>query len=310
MPSTKVIKSRIRSVKNIGQITKAMEVVSATKMRRSQESALRARPYALASLAMLKNLLMRTPVLPPLLRERPVERSLLIVMVSDKGLAGAFNANVLRKAESWIQEKKAKNAPHTVAVVGKKAREHLSRRGIPIERFFSGFGDYSQPEETLPLADFAIQGFLDGAWDEVSCAYTRFRTTLVQESVLEKILPATVEGIERIVQGILPERGRFATAPTTNHQPPTAHYFYEYTFEPSAEEVLESLARLLIRMHLHHIALESGASEHSARMVAMKNASDNARDLVRGLTREYNKARQTGITRELVEITAGREALE
>lgn len=307
MPSTKAIKQRIKSTKSTAQITKAMEVVSATKMRKSQEFALRARPFAVASLELLENLLVRTPELPPLLQSRDVKRSALLVVTSDKGLAGAFNANVLKKAEQRVHEKKAAGKDFTLITVGKKARDYFSHRGAEIKESFWGFGDYSGLEETLPVAEVLLQGFLNQKFDEVEAVYTHFRTTLAQETVLKKILPVTRQGIEEIVAGILPERGRYAG---TSDKQQATRYSYEYKFEPSAGEILAMLVPQLIRMHVHHIILESNASEHSARMVAMKNASDNAKELITDLTLIYNKARQAQITRELIEITAGKEALE
>lgn len=312
MSSTKIIKQRIKSVKNTSQITKAMEVVSATKMRKSQEFALRARPYAIASLDLLKNLLSRTPVLPPLLRARPVKISCLLVVTSDKGLAGAFNANVLKKAEEWIAQKEKAGESYTLVPVGKKAKEHFERRMKTIERSFTGFGDYSTFEQTSPVADLLLHGFAYGKWDSVDAAYMNFRSTLVQETVLKKILPATKKGIEETVETILPERGKFSELnrnTPTSHKPHTTSYHYEYVFEPSAEKILGQLVPELLKMRIHHIILESNASEHSARMIAMKNASENAKELISDLTLEYNKSRQAGITQELVEITAGQNAM-
>lgn len=304
MTSTKSIKQRIKSVKNTAQITKAMEVVSATKMRKSQEFALRARPYAAAALEMMQNLLSRTPALPPLLWSRPVQKSALLVVTSDKGLAGAFNANVLRKAETLVRER----SDLVLVTVGKKARDYFERRGFTIDKSFWGFGDYSAPQETVPVANHILNGFLFGQWDEVNALYTHFRTTLIQETVMRKILPATKEGLEEAVKEILPERGKYAdyrgkASIVTIEALPL--YKYEYKFEPSAEEILNTLIPHLIRMHIHHIILESNASEHSARMVAMKNASDNASDLITNLTLQFNKARQAGITKELIEVAAG-----
>lgn len=309
MTSIKSIKQRIKSVKNTSQITKAMEVVSATKMRKAQEFAVRARPYAVASLELLQNLLSRTPALPPLLTARPVKASALLVVTSDKGLAGAFNANVLKKAEAWAEDKKRSGTSYSLVTVGKKAKDYFERRGHPIQDNFWGFGDYSMLGETLPVAQTILDGYLLGAFDEVEAVYTSFRTTLQQEAVLKKVLPVTKEGIGEMVKGILPERGRFAIGVTTNYSLPTTNYRYEYKFEPSPAEILEVLIPQLLRMHVHHMILESNASEHSARMVAMKSASDNARELITDLTLEFNKARQAGITRELAEITAGAEAM-
>lgn len=313
MLSTKSIKQRIRSVKNIGQITKAMEVVSATKMRKSQEFALQARPYAVASLEMLQNLLVRTPekLMPPLLNARQVKQTLLLIITSDKGLAGALNANVLRKAEARINANQ-RGDTYTVITVGKKAKDYLERRGISIHKSFSGFGDHSTLQQTLPVADLVLKGFLAGEWDQVEAVYMNFRTTLLQEAVIKKILPVTRESIEEAVASILPEKGRFSEGASQSYQlkAKSSSYNYEYKFEPSPAEILTMLVPQLLYMHIHHIILESNASEHSARMVAMKNASDNARELIGDLTLAYNKARQAGITNELIEITAGREALE
>lgn len=310
MPSTKSIKQRIRSVKNTSQITKAMEVVSATKMRKSQEFALSSRPYALASLGLLQNLIGRTPeaLVPPLLTPRPMMHRLIVVVTSDKGLAGAFNANVLKRAEAFIGDAKQSATPYTLITVGKKARDHFERRGENITRAYAGYGDFTTPAETLEIADTLIVGFLDGSWDEVHAIYTNFRTTLVQETKVATILPATVEGIEKAIAAMTPERGRYAENPTPYTVSRTP-YQYAYLFEPSPAEILASLVPQLVRIHVHQVILESNASEHSARMVAMKSASDNAKELMGTLGLAYNKARQAGITRELIEVTAGSEAM-
>ena len=311
MPSVKAIKQRIKSVKNTSQITKAMEVVSATKMRKAQQFALSARPYAVASLEIAENLLSHTPInlMPPLFGEREIKKSCVLVVTSDKGLAGAFNANVLKKADVQISQYKVLRRPYILITVGKKAKDYFEKRGISPTQSFWGYGDYSTMTETREIADTLIAGFQDGSWDEVQTVYMNFRTTLLQEAVAKKILPATQESIREAVTSILPEKGRFAPTPTTYNLQPTT-FSYDYKFEPSPAEILESLVSQLIRMHIHHIILESNASEHSARMVAMKSASDNAKDLITDLTLTYNNARQANITRELTEITAGKEALE
>ncbi len=312
MASRKSIMRRIKSIKSTSQITKAMEVVSATKMRRSQEFALHARPYAKAALELLRNLLQRTPdhLLPPVLKPREIKRFSLLVITSDKGLAGAFNANVLRKATQWLSGQSIDIAKPYIITVGKKAKEYFQRRGESVAESFWGYGDYTTLAETAGIADTVIKGFLDRSWDEAYAVYTNFRTTLLQEAVIKKILPATPTGLQEAVQSILPERGRFAESQAPNSGLRAPAYQYEYKFEPSSAEILDALVPELIRMHIHHIILESNASEHSARMVAMKNASDNARELISKLAIEYNKLRQAGITRELAEITAGKEALE
>lgn len=299
------IKRRIKSVKNTSQITKAMEVVSATKMRKSQTHAIGGRPYAIAALEILQNLLMRIPAKVSLMQPREIKKTLLLAVTSDRGLAGAFNANVLRAIDAWRKEHG--DMPHEIATVGKKALQYFTNRKINLVRSFSDYGDYVSQQETEPLADFLIAGFEAGAWDRVIVFYTNFRTTLRQEVRMVEVLPVHIEGVEEAIKGITPEYGRFSEVGRgLDH----TRYHYEYTFEPSPTEVLERLVPTLVRIQLHHIILESNASEHSARMVAMKNASENAKDLISELTISYNKARQAGITRELTEITAGKEAIE
>ena len=307
MPSTKAVKQRIKSVKNTAQITKAMEVVSATKMRRSQEFALRARPYAVASLELLFNLLERSNALPDLLAPRVVENTAILIIASDKGLAGAFNSNVIKKAEALIGQNQKHGEKITVVTVGKKVKDYAERRGLDVAKSFWGFGDYSMPEETSPVADFLINGFIDRSFDEVTAIYTHFRTTLQQDTIVKKILPADPESLEAAIKSIIPEYGRFSE---TRDPEPHERYNFEYAFEPSAKEILDVVIPQLIRIQMHHLLLESNASEHSSRMVAMKSASDNAGELIDRLSIAYNKARQSSITQELTEITAGREALE
>ena len=225
-----------------------MEAVSATKMRKSQEFALKARPYAVASLEMLKNILARTNVLPPLLSSRQIKTSLLLVVTSDKGLAGAFNSNLLKLAENWVENKRRADQSFLLVTVGKKAREYFTRRLIPLQEIFQDFGDHSKLQDTLPVAKLILQGFLKEQWDEAEAVYTHFRTTLKQEAVLHRILPATREGIEEIVQATLPEHGRFADFKPLNLET-SAEYRYEYKFEPSPEEILNNLPNKKILLH-------------------------------------------------------------
>lgn len=306
MSSVKSIQQRIKSVKNTRQITKAMEAVSATKMRRAQRSALDGRPYALAALEMLGNVIQKTEYRPELLAEREVDRAVLVVITSDKGLAGALNASVLRKAEAWITEHN-QQYPVDIITVGKKARDYFQNRKANVVKEFLEFGDHASPVETQPLSDFLLKGFTAHQWDLVEIIYTNFRSTLKQEVVIARVFPLSLEKIKETIAGIVPERGRYANT-TDNLQLITDDY--EYTLEPSSEAVLDALIPHLLATQIFHIILESNASEHSARMVAMKSASENAGDIISELTLAYNKSRQANITRELTEITAGREALE
>lgn len=308
MESARDIKRRIKSVKNIAQITKAMEAVSANKMRKSQAYAINARPYAVAALEMLGNLISRTPKLPSFFIERDVNRVLVLVITADKGLAGAYNSNVLRSADKLIRGIKDEGKEAVVMAVGKKSKEYFTRRGVEIIESFSGFGDYSEMSETKPIAKSIIEAYLAEYCDEAVAVYTNFKTTLSQEVVHRKILPVTKNGIVEMVLGILPEHGKYSRDIQHDVSEDTENDT-EYIFEPSAEKILENLVPKLIAMDIHHIILEANASEHSSRMVAMKSASDNAKDINHDLNLLYNKVRQAGITRELSEITAGREAL-
>ncbi|OHA01918.1 MAG: ATP synthase F1 subunit gamma [Candidatus Sungbacteria bacterium RIFCSPLOWO2_02_FULL_51_17] len=316
MPSTKAIKQRIKSVKNTRQITKAMEVVSATKMRKSQGFALDGRPYALAALEMLGNITARTDYRPVLLQERPVNRALVVVVTSDKGLAGAFNANVLRRAEKIVGERESEY-PVDVVTVGKKAREYFGSRSENVVKEFLGFGDFVDPRETNPLSDFMLAGFAHGRWDAADMVYTNFRSTLKQEVRVARVFPVDLERVRETIRNIIPEHGRFAALGGASPDLGSSHgvdarerYTYEYTCEPSSQAILDALIPHLLGMQIFHMILESNASEHSARMVAMKNASENAADIITELTLQYNKQRQAAITKELTEITAGKEALE
>jgi len=309
MQSLRDLKKRIRTVGNIEQITKAMEVVSMNKMRRSQQFALSARPYAVASLELLQNLLKMTSSdsdIPKLLQDRVVNKKLLVVITADKGLAGAFNENVLRKAAIWITEQTENN--YSVLAVGKKAKDFFERKGINLVDSFYNFGDYTHVHETTPVAEKIMSGFLSEEWDSVEVIYTHFRTTLRQETVHKKILPVTLKGLEDVIEGIIPEYGKFHETEISRIEAEN-HFNYEYLFEPNPVDILNVLIPSLLKTHIHHIILESNASEHSARMVAMKNASENADELGGELTLSYNKARQAGITAELSEIIAGQESV-
>ena len=314
MQSSRDIKRRIRSVKNIAQITKAMEVVSMNKMRRSQLFALAARPYALASLDMLRNILSLSDKkhLPSLLKQRKVECSLVVVIATDKGLVGGFNDAVFHLAEKRIKnltEKNSKKNSPELITVGKKAKEYFERHGIKPAFHFEQYGDFTTFQNTKPVADAALAGYEEKKWDEVYVVYTHFKTTLKQQAVERKLLPTSEKELSLLMQEIIPEYGRYSEALKEKAKLKT-HYNYSYTFEPSASSMLQGLVSTILHIAMHHIMLESNASEHSARMVTMKNASDNATDLEDSLTLEFNKVRQAGITAEISEIVAGAEALQ
>ncbi|MES2437224.1 MAG: ATP synthase F1 subunit gamma [Patescibacteria group bacterium] len=309
MQSLRDIKKRIHSVKNIAQITKAMEVVSMTKMRRSQHFALAARPFALASLKMLGHILKKSSQknVPLLLKSREIKKVLLVVITADKGLVGGFNDTVLDKADHILQKYNEKHTPVDIVVVGKKARDHFEHRHIHPIKSFIGFGDFTQFSETTEVAQSIVNGFHKNSWQAVEIIYTHFKTTLKQKTVHKQLLPASEESLTEFIQEIIPEYGKYSDI--RDKSLPESHYNYTYTFEPSPEKIVVPLVENILKTALHHIMLESNASEHSARMVTMKSATDNASELKDTLTLEMNKARQAGITSEISEIIAGAEAL-
>lgn len=306
MESLQTIKRRLRSVKNIGQITKAMELVAATKMRRSQEIALASRPYAFTALEILANLSRAElgGIISPLLEKRPVERTAIVLVASDKGLTGAFNSSVFRVFE---KASAAFRAPRYIAV-GQKAVLYLQQRGKDVEQAFTKFGDFTAVEEVSPLAQYIMEEYRKRRWDKVIFFCTNFASVVSQTVVMREVLPVSFAKIWETAREIIPATGRFAAAPFGG-EPRPAPAGREYLVEPSREETLASLIPHLVTMQIYHIILEANASEHASRRLAMKNASDNASELSEELTLAYNKARQAGITRELTEIIAGAEAL-
>lgn len=310
MQSLQSIKRRLRGVKNIGQITKAMELVAATKMRRSQEVALASRPYAYAALEFLANLSRITPdFIPPLLEQRPIQKTAIVLVASDKGLTGSFNSAVFRAFEKTFGSSVSENSSYIA--VGQKAVSYLGRRVRNVEQSFVKFGDYTRGEEVRPLADYLISGYLTKRWDRVVIIYTNFRSALRQDIVVRELFPVTFESLKKTAEEIIPQEGKYAQeGHGALFQGYPSRKEKEYIIEPSPEIVLAELAPHLVVMQVYHIILEANVSEHAARRMAMKNASDNASEILDNLTLEYNKSRQAGITRELTEITAGAEVVQ
>ncbi len=312
MESGQNLKRRMKSVQNIGQITKAMELVEATKMRRSQELALHSRPYAYAALELLGILsdIKDVPV-PPILRERPVVRTAFLLMTSDRGLAGSFNSSVIRKFEQFVKANgidPADASKYCFIAVGQKAKTYLERRKMNVAASFIRTGDLAKFSEAEPIADALIKGYLSHEFDKVVAFFTTFVTALRQDAVQRDILPVTYETIRQSIEETIPRAGRYADYARSESFLDGRER--EYLIEPSPREVLEELAPALLRTRVYHAILEANASEHSARRVAMKNASDNAADLSDSLTMIYNKSRQAAITNQIIEVTSGAKALE
>jgi F-type H+-transporting ATPase subunit gamma len=310
MESLQKTKNRIAGVKNINQITKAMELVAATKMRKSQEVMLASRPYAYAALDFLANLSkIEEAKMPELLRKREIKKIALIIVASDKGLAGSFNSNIFRNFENYLKENNidAENPRYSFIAFGQKANNYLERKGIKVENAFLKLGDFVGPQETKPLADFLTQGYLERRWDKVLVFSQHFRSALKQDVLFRQILPVEYEILKDTIKELVPETGRFSEF-AQNEPRVSETTMIDYIFEPAPEIVLEKLAEHLVEMQIYHLILEANASEHAARRMAMKSASDNAEELAEKLTLEYNKSRQAAITKEIIEIVAGAEA--
>jgi F-type H+-transporting ATPase subunit gamma len=247
--------------------------------------------------------------LPLLLQKRPIEKTLFVLVASDKGLAGAFNGSVFKKFESIFQNIVPEQA--VFAAVGEKSYHYLSKKGLPIVKKITHIGDFTTPEEVKPLADFLVAGYLEKTWDSVVIVSTHFRSALKQESLSQQILPINFDAIQSTVKEIIPDKGKFAELMKEQdlHFIPKKGKKPSYLIEPSVKKVLENLVRHLFFMQVYHIILEANAAEHAARRMAMKTAFDNASDLSGALNLQYNKSRQGEITKQIIEIIAGAESL-
>lgn len=283
MPSEREIRRRVRSVKNIQQVTRAMQTVAASKMRRAQAAVLASRPYEERLRQILNELAPHTdPELHPLLTRREVRRVAIVMITTDRGLVGALNVNVLRTALRF-----AENLPGAVYVgVGRRGIGQLRRLRMRTAAEFSNLGDRPTTANTNVIARVAQEEFLAGNVDEVHLAFTRFESTMRQTATVRRILP------------LVPEEEDLEAQPRL-----------QYLFEPDPETVLDAVLPRLVDLAVYQAVLESIASEHSARMVAMRNATDAASDLIGDLTLAANKARQWRITKEMLEIASGAEAL-
>lgn len=302
MAALKSIKLKIRSIEKTQKVTKAMEAVSAAKMRKAQQKALGGRAYARAAVSILARASgARELQTHPLTASRTVKNSLYIVITSDKGLAGGLNSGVLRAVYA---DMKTSGSTAAVIAVGRKANDFFTSRGIVVETYYQNT-DQVTSEFITELVHAAAERFATGSVDVVKIAYQNFVSTFEQRPTIRTVFPLSLTELEGVVRDILPARGVFADQGTlvSSERPVT------YTIEPSEEEVLSVILPRLASIFVYHALLETQASEHSARMVAMKSASDKARDLTKGLTIVFNKARQASITREVSEITGGMEAM-
>ena len=303
MATGRAIKNRIRSTQSIRQITKAMEAVSAVKMRKSEAAAIKGRPYALHAISILKHIQDSLGELPegsPLFSAQGGRgKALLVVVTSDKGLAGSFNSNVIRKAEQILKESNA-----DILAIGKRGRDYFARKGKHIVKSYDTIGDYAEMKQAEHISKDIIALFESKTYDKIDVVYTTFISALKQEATLRPLLPLNTDTVRAVIENIIPATGKFSELRET-----ALNDDYDFKFEPNPEEIVKNLVPALVEIEVFHSILEANASEHAARMVAMKNASENAMDMIGSLTISYNKARQAQITKELIEITSGKEAL-
>jgi F-type H+-transporting ATPase subunit gamma len=291
MPSTRDIRRRIKSVKNTAQITKAMQMVAAAKMRKAQQAALVGRPYAQLLNEMMSEAATHTVGFDhPLLQARTVAKRAVIVVSSDRGLCGGLNSNLFREVS------KLDKTPTVFITAGRKAAQFITRTKRTLVAEFS-YKDAPEFSEARAISKFVQQLFLKGEVDAVDILFPRFINTLTQQPVIVPFLP--IGKISAATAGV--------NAPA--HALPAATSTEVFDFEPDEEKVLGELLPHSLNFQMHQILLETKASEQSARMVAMKNATDNAKQIIKDLTLEYNKLRQANITKELLEITTAQMAV-
>jgi F-type H+-transporting ATPase subunit gamma len=298
----KQIKNKIISTKKTGKVTKAMEAVSAVKMRKSQTRAFDSRPYVHAAMRILSRLSQSGDVTTHLLAQKRVATKKLVVMVtSDKGLAGSVNSAIIKSVEMMVRA----GEQFDVITIGRKATEFAQRANLSSLGQFTNVSDDVTVADVYSMADVALASYkTTDTYSKVEVVYQNFISTFEQEPTRRQILPLDPAEIHYIMQGIKPKVGKFSNDAVS------ADSVINYEIEPTATAVLDVLIPQLVQIMLFHALLESKASEHSARMVAMKNATDKSKEVTKFLTLKYNKARQAAITAEVSEITGGMEALK
>ncbi|MBP9669641.1 MAG: ATP synthase F1 subunit gamma [Candidatus Pacebacteria bacterium] len=305
MAGLKNIKIKIQSVKKTGKVTRAMEAVSAVKMRKSQQRALSARPYALSALTVLAKVAGTNELQHYPLGMDRLGKCAVVIVTSDKGLAGALNSSILKIAERTLAAKKL-NKDNTVLIcIGKRGAEYFSNRGYDVRVREENMSDAVTAEELQAVTQHLLAWHESGEIGGAFVIYTNFLSTFEQKAVVRQVIPLTKTLVQEMVEGIPATKGKFAGFT----RPEALHGSVAYTIEPSPDSVLSAIIPRLLNVVTYHALMEAKASEHSARMVAMKNATDKSKEVAKDLTLKYNKARQAAITREVSEITSGIEAM-
>jgi F-type H+-transporting ATPase subunit gamma len=289
MASGKDLKRRIASVKSTQQITKAMKMVAAARLRRAQDAIVKARPFAAAIRGVVENLVQseETRENHPLLAKREVQTVNVILITSDRGLTGGFNANLVKKAETLFKAEAGKYKKFAFTCIGKKGYEYLKLRGMPIAEYLPDFQKQMTYAKVQVVAEKLIEQYKNGEWDEIRVIFSEFRSAISQIPQMEALLPISVSS-----------------------EGETAKGGADFLFEPGQAQILSELLPRYFKTKLYRALLESTASNYGAQMSAMESATKNAGEMIRKLTLEYNKVRQAGITKELLEIVSGAEALK
>ena len=318
MASLKNIKLKIQSVKKTSTVTRAMEAVSAVKMRKSQERALSGRSYAAAGLSILERHagtadMAQHPLMNNSggnalgsLKASPQEfKTCIIIVTSDKGLAGSLNSAVIRKTEAELQKRQLTTSDVVMIGIGRRGADYFANRGWDVRVKHENLSDGVSESDLRVVTDAVLAWHAAGEVGSCFVVYTNFISTFEQEAVVRQVVPITPEGTHTMVEGIRPARGKYAPSVSSVKEAPPAAYI----IEPDADVVLATLLPKLLNIAIFHTLLEAKASEHSARMVDMKNATDNAKERAKQYTRTFNKIRQAAITREISEIVGGIEAM-
>lgn len=304
MAGLKHIKLKSHAVSKTSKVTHAMEAVSAVKMRKSQERALHARPYASAALSILERIASSHEIQMHSFMRHAAGKTAVIVVTSDKGLAGALNSAAIRQVESALSERKLDKSNTIFYCIGRRGADHFVLRGYDVRGRRENVSDHVSENDLRAVTDEIIKWRMNGEAGDCIMIFTHFLSTFEQSPVTRQILPIRPQTMREMVEGITPVKGKYSGLTKSRiAQSPV------YTIEPNAQEVLDVVMPAMLNIAVLHALLEAKASEHSARMVAMKNATDKAKEVGKELTLKYNEARQAAITREVSEITSGIEAM-
>lgn len=325
--NTKAIKNRIKSVTNTKKITKAMEMVSAAKMRKSVEAALNTRMYATMARELMEHLSqVEKKEDYPLLQMRPVKNILVVLVSSNRGLCGSFNSNITKKA-ALVLKNKEEIGRHRIEGgedikplddvnihimgIGKKSADFAKKQGYNLTAVFETLTESRSFDEVIPISRMIMEDYIKGTYDKVVVAYTDYKSSLTQEPKIRQLLPISSHDLDKMLAEIgRDDESKRAVMKEQIKEAASKYSINDYIFEPSEKEIIEYVLPRLVEVQLFQSILESAASEHSARMLAMRSASDAAGDMINELNLTFNKARQAAITQEIAEIAGGAAALE